>query len=420
MGGREQRRIAILSMHSSPAARPGGRDAGGMNVYVRGSARALAQRGYALDLFTRQDGVEPAVETLEPGVRLVRIAAGPAATVEKAALPALVAEFARGVERFATVERERYDLVHSHYWLSGLAGLSLARAWDAPHATMFHTLGAVKNRARLGEDEPPERVEGERTVATRADRVICATAHEQGLLRMLYGTSEARTAVIPCGADAELFQPEDARAARTRLGLPGDEPLLLYAGRIEPLKGLDVAIEALAALEEPRPRLLIIGGDEGAAGEIARLQGIAAREGMSERISFLPAAPQTSMPAYYAAADICIVPSYYESFGMAALEAQACGRPVVASRVGGLPDVVEDGVTGYLVPWRCPEPFAERLDLLLRNGGLRARMGASARDRALRFAWPAIAARLDALYDELLAAPAGERQSNQSEMCDVA
>jgi D-inositol-3-phosphate glycosyltransferase len=407
-------------MHSSPAARPGGRDAGGMNVYVRGSARALAQRGYSLDLFTRLDGDGPSVETLEPGVRLVRIAAGPPAPVEKASLPSLVGEFARGVKRFAAEESAGYGIVHSHYWLSGLAGLSLARTWGVPHATMFHTLGAVKNRARLGEDEPPERVEGERAVATGADRVVCATAHEQGLLRMLYGTPDARTTVIPCGADAELFQPEDARAARTRLGLPGDEPLLLYAGRIEPLKGLDVAIEALAALDEPRPRLLIIGGDDGAAAEIARLRGVAAREGVSERIAFLPATPQSAMPTCYAAADICIVPSYYESFGMAALEAQACGRPVVASRVGGLPDVVEDGVTGYLVPWRCPEPFAEKLDLLLRNGGLRARMGASARERAQRFAWPAIAARLDALYDELLAAPADGSPSNANEMCDVA
>jgi D-inositol-3-phosphate glycosyltransferase len=394
-------RIAVISMHTSPSARPGGRDAGGMNVYIRASARELAARGATLDLFTRQDGVGPGIEMLDPGVRLIRIDAGPAASVAKQQLPALVPAFTRGVERFARDERARYAIVHSHYWLSGLAGLPLARDWRAPHALMFHTLGAVKNRARLGEDEPPDRIAGERAAALGADRVICATAHEQTLLRQLYGVDRARTTVIPCGVDTELFRPMEQQTARRQLGLPLDQRVLLYAGRIEPLKGLDVAIEALATLEAPRPLLLVVGGDEGAQLEVQRLRAIAAREGVSESVRFVAAAAQAEMPAYYSAADLCVVPSYYESFGMAALEAQACGRPVVASRVGGLPEVVEDGVTGYLVPWRCPEPFAARLELLLHNDGLRQRLGASARERAERFRWQAIAQQLERLYQEL-------------------
>lgn len=402
MQGSESPRLAVISFHTSPVAQAGGRDAGGMNVYVRESARALAQRGMAVDLFTRADGPGPTVQSLAEGVRLVRIDAGPRRAVRKDALPALVPAFVHGLAAFRGREGRRYDLIQSHYWLSGVAGLHLSRRWSVAHAVMFHTLGAVKNRARLGESETPARIAGERAVAAGADRVVCATAHERALLQRLYGVDGTRAAIVPCGVDDDLFQPLDRAAARRGLGLPADEPLLVFAGRIEPLKGLDVAIAALAALDAPRPLLLIVGGDKQAAGEVRRLQALAAREGVAERVRFVGSVPQIDLPAYYSAADICIAPSYYESFGMAALEAQACGTPVVASRVGGLPDVVRDGETGYLVPWRCPQPFAERLDLLLHNPALRARMGVSAREQAQRFRWSEIAARLASLYGAML------------------
>lgn len=400
--GADRPRLAVISFHTSPMAVPGSRDAGGMNVYVRASAQALAHDGYALDLFTRQDGSGPPVEMLAEGVRLVRIPAGPARPLPKQALATLVPEFALGIARFRLDERLRYAVVHSHYWLSGLAGMRLARRWDVPHIAMFHTLGAVKNRARLGEAEPPARIVGERAVACAADSIVCATAHEQGLLRRLYSIATERTVVIPCGVDTGLFRPRNRAAARAQLALPADGRIILYVGRIEPLKGLDVAVDALARLGEPAPLLLVVGGDEAAQPEIARLRALATARGVAEHVRFVPAVPQQHLPLYYAAADVCIVPSYYESFGMAALEAQACGRPVVASRVGGLTDVVRDGVTGYLVPWHCPEPFTERLDLLLRNNALRERMGQSARDHAARFAWPAIARRLEALYTDVI------------------
>jgi len=418
-------RLAVISFHTSPVAVPGRRDAGGMNVYVRASAQALARHGYALDLFTRQDGSGPPVETLAEGVQLVRIPAGPARPLPKQALAALAPEFALGVARFRMDQGLRYALVHSHYWLSGLAGMRLARRWNVPHIAMFHTLGAVKNRARLGEAEPPARIAGERTVARAADRIVCATVHEQGLLRRLYGVDADRTAVIPCGVDTTLFRPRNRATARAHLALPADERIVLYVGRIEPLKGLDVAVDALARLGDPAPLLLIVGGDDTAQPEIARLRALAATRRVAERVRFVPAVPQQLLPLYYAAADLCIVPSYYESFGMAALEAQACGRPVVASRVGGLTDVVRDGVTGYLVPWHCPEPFTERLDLLLRNDALRERMGQSAREHATRFAWPAIARRLEALYADVTDRRARElchpdRWVGAHEMCHVA
>lgn len=425
------RRLAILCYHTSPTVQPGGQDAGGMNVYVREAARACAQRGYLVDIFTRAAGRLPAREVLSPGVRLVRIAAGPPRAVAKQRLVEFVPAFAQGVAAFRLAEGLRYDLLHSHYWLSGLAGLQLQRRWDVPHLTMFHTLGEVKNRARLGERESAERIEGERSVVRGVDRIICATEHERGLLSAHYGADPAAMTTIPCGVDTTLFRPVDAvatEAMRRRLALAG-ERALVYVGRVEPLKGLDVVIDAIAQLDAPRPLLLVVGGDSHAAAELRRLRERAQRAGVADRLRFAGAVPQQDLAAIYSLADVCVVPSYYESFGMAALEAQACGTPVVASRVGGLPSAIHDGETGFLVPWRCPQPFAEQLDLLLRNNGLRRRFGESARAWAVRFAWPAIADALTAEYQRLLddrreaedchaVAPAGSKSGHVR--CDVA
>ncbi|MHB8573845.1 MAG: glycosyltransferase [Dehalococcoidia bacterium] len=395
------RRIAVLCYHTSPLVQPGGRDAGGMNVYVRETARELAQLGYAVDVFTRATTRRAAIQEPEPGVRVIPIPAGPLKVVEKSRLPAYVTEFSDGVAAFRLRAGVRYDLVHSHYWLSGLAGLDLQRRWDVPHVTMFHTLGEVKNRARLGEREPEARIAGERRVAAGANRIVCATGHERSLLRELYHAAESRIAVAPCGVDTELFRPLDREAAKRRLELSG-APVVLYAGRIEPLKGIDIVMEAIASLDEPRPIFVVAGGDRHSTVELTRLKAIAGRLGITDRMRFVGAVAQTDLPGYYSAADVCVVPSYYESFGMVALEAQACGTPVVASRVGGLPGVVRDGETGYLVPWRCPEPFAERLDLLLQNPALRESVGAAARAWALGFRWDAIAGQLSGLYEALL------------------
>jgi D-inositol-3-phosphate glycosyltransferase len=400
-GGRRRLRVALLCFHTSPLGRTGGRDAGGMNVYVRETASRLAALGHEVDVFTRSAERGPAVQQLAPGARLIRVAAGPARALDKQRLPELVPQFANGVAAFRLAEGRRYDLLHSHYWLSGTAALLLQRRWQVPHVTMFHTLGEVKNRARLGEHEPVRRIEAERRIVDEASRIVCATEHERGLLRSLYGAVEARIVTIPCGVDADLFVPADRESAKRRLGFAG-ERAVVYAGRIEPLKGLDIVVGALAQLDEPRPLLVVVGGDHHAAAEVRRLQAAAAAAGVLDRVRFVGAVPQAELAVYLAAADVCVVPSFYESFGMVALEAQACGTPVVASRVGGLPGVVRDGETGYLVPWRCPEPFAERLDLLLRNDGLRRSLGRTAREWAERFRWESVAARLVGLYESVL------------------
>jgi D-inositol-3-phosphate glycosyltransferase len=396
-----------------------------MNVYVRESAVALAGLGYQVDILTRATAPEQVALELSPGVTVVPLRAGAVRPLNKSALVDHVDEFVRAAVEYRVRTRARYDLVHSHYWLSALAGIELAKRWGAPHVAMFHTLGEVKNRSRLGEQEPAVRIEAERRIVGAVDRIICATSHEGSLLRSLYGAAAARLVTIPCGVDVARFRPDPAGPTLRRE--LGEEKVLLFAGRIEPLKGLDIVIRSLGQLDEPRPLLLIVGGDAHARPEIARLQRIAALEGVVERVRFAGSVPQHELPAYYSAADVCVVPSYYESFGMAALEAQACGTPVVAFRVGGLPDVLRDGETGYLVPWRCPEPFAEKLDLLLRNEPLRANLGRSARDWAQQFRWQAVAAQIAAVYEEMLGTgrkaaachPARLEQSTHSR-CEVA
>lgn len=405
-------RVAMLSMHTSPLAALGGRETGGMNVYVREVARGLAARGIAVDVFTRRaDPSLPAVEEIAPGARLVQVEAGPAARVEKEEMGSLTGVFAEGVEAFRVAEGISYDLVHSHYWLSVDAGDRLASLWQAPHCAMFHTLGDVKLRARASEAEPEDRLEAERRLVHRLDRVVAATEHERQLLRQIYRVSPQHVSVIPLGVDLERFRPaSDAEraAARERLGIPADERVLLAIGRIEPLKGLDILVRSLALMSDRRGvRLYVIGGDERAAPEVARLQAIAREDGVADAVVFLGPRPHEALPDYYHAADIVAVPSFYESFGLVAVEAMASGVPVVASRVGGLASTVVDGRTGYLIAWRCPEPFAEKIELLLANEELRRALGAAGRQRmAAAYSWDKVAEAVAGLYEELLGAPA--------------
>ena len=402
---RQPIRVAMLSMHTSPLAPLGGRETGGMNVYVREISEQLAAIGVRVDVFTRRTSPDgPAVETLAPGASLVSITAGPAERTEKEELLPLTAEFARGVEEFARAEGHTYDLIHSHYWLSTVAGEELAIAWGVPHVAMFHTLAEVKLRARASEREPEVRRQAERRLVRSVDRIVAATKHERQLLRQIYGVSADRVEVIPLGVNLSRFHSRDRVEARRALNLDLDTHVLLAVGRIEPLKGLDILIEAIALMtERERVVLLIVGGDDRAAPQIARLGAQAAEAGVGDRVCFVGAVPHEQLSAYYNAADVVVVPSFYESFGLVAVEAMASGVPVVASRVGGLASTVVDGRTGYLVPWRCPDPFAEKLDLLLENPSLRHALGAAAADSMLAYEWSTVAARLRELYAVVLA-----------------
>ena len=398
-------RVAIISVHGCPMARLGSRDTGGMNVYVRQVAQQLSDRGIQVDVYTRDhEPDDPQVVALGERARVIHLKAGPYSD-RKEDLPGRLPEFVRGLLDYTRQHGLSYDVIHSHYWLSGRVGNVLARHWRAPHVATFHTLAEVKLRARAGEREPEARAAGERRVIASADRVVAFSEHERDAVARLYKAGKDSIEIIPCGVDVDRFRPMDGEQVKKQLGLQNSK-VALFVGRIEPLKGVDILLKAVAQLEQPQGvRTLIIGGDSEGDGEMERLKALTGELGVTSQVSFLGRVEQQELPAYYNAADVCVVPSWYESFGLVALESMACGTPVIASRVGGLPTIVKDGITGYLVPWRCPEPFADRLDILLNNPVINRSMGEAARSRALTMGWSAVADRLLSLYRSLLASP---------------
>ncbi|HLD94094.1 MAG TPA: glycosyltransferase [Anaerolineales bacterium] len=401
----------MLSYHTSPLAALGGKHSGGMNVYVRELSAHLAKRGHRVDVFTR--GVEDSEQRIADGARLITLAAGPRRELEKNELAADIPEFAQRVQEFAQMKGLRYDLIHAHYWMSGLVGRLLKASWGVPLAVMFHTLGLVKNRiAVLGERESDERIRGERRTLAASDLVVASTPGELADLQWLYELPSARAAVIPPGVDLQQFHPMDKTAARAELGLPTNERQILFVGRIEALKGIDTLIRATDRVVRTkaigaRIRVQIIGGDvdeslEQLGSEMARLRRLTADLGLQERVRFLGSRRQRELPPYYAAADVVVMPSYSESFGMVALEAMACGRPVVASRVGGLEYLVQDGITGFHVQEGNAEEMAARLEELLGDAVLLERMGAAARREAEMYSWERTANEIEKLYKNLL------------------
>jgi D-inositol-3-phosphate glycosyltransferase len=398
----------MISYHTSPLAPLGGKHSGGMNVYVRELSAQLAKRGHRVDIFTR--GTENGEQEIGSGARLVTLPAGSRVDVEKNKLAAFIPEFAVQVTSFATKNNLEYDLIHAHYWMSGLVGLELKAKWGIPIVMMFHTLGLVKNRITvLGEMESDERIRGERRVLAGADMVVAATPAELADLQWLYELPSAKAAVIPPGVDLEQFKPMDKAKARDELGLSTEERQILFVGRIEALKGVDTFIRAanlLANTSKTPFRVQIIGGDveeslEQLGSEMARLQELARELGVQNCVHFLGSRRQRELPTYYAASDVVVMPSYSESFGMVALEAMACGRPVIASRVGGLAYLVQDGVTGFHVQEGNANEMAERLMEVLSSDTLLEQMGIAARREAEKYSWEKIASEVVNLFNKL-------------------
>lgn len=407
----------MLSYHTCPLATLGGKDTGGMNVYVRDLTRELGRIGVHVDVFTRsQDEHVPHVlHDLGYGNRVVHVPAGPEVPIPKNQLPDHLPEFVDGIRRFASEKGLKYDIIHSHYWLSGLAAQPLKAEWHIPFVHMFHTLGRMKNRVAQtdAEIEGEDRLEGEQQVIRDADRIIAATPAEQAQLEFLYGVTHQKMTIIPPGVDTSRFYPIPSDEARAVVGVPANERMLLYVGRIEPLKGVDTLVEAIARMRQTgvlcqSPHYLaIIGGDPDAdpefmTAEMARLQQLSRNLGLGDLVVFLGKRSQDSLPDYYSAAEVVVVPSHYESFGMVALEAMACGTPVVASQVGGLAFLVQDGVTGFHVPDGDPEALCDRLSRLIMDAPLRKKMGEQAADYARGYGWNKIAPRILALYRETI------------------
>ncbi len=396
-------RIAMLSIHTSPLDQPGRtKDAGGMNVYIRELTRELARSNHChIDIFTRRTSKQtPPIVELAPGVRVIHVQAGPLVPLHKNDLYQYTPSFARYIDEFRRREGIEYDVLHSHYWLSGVAALRLACHWNVPHVTMFHTLGRLKQLANPNEPEPPLRLEMEQRLIHHCDRIIAATADERIQVLRSCGATSGQVEVIPCGVDLKLFVPHDRSTARAQLNLPQQRPILLFAGRLDPFKGPDVLLRA-AALMQQDALIVIAGGKINGDKDLQQLRTLVKELGISQRVLFLGARLREEMPLLYSAADATVVPSYHETFGLAAVESLACGTPVVATRAGGLTTVVQHGKTGFLVP-RCPGFFAERLDTLLQDTSLAVTMHAAARSSVLQFGWSRVANQVASLYDELV------------------
>ncbi len=389
--------VAMLSVHTCPLAALGGKETGGMNVYVREVSRELGRMGVSVDVFTRsQDPSIPRVVRLGERARVIHLAAGVEAPMARERVYDHLDEFVEGIEAWRIAEAIDYDLIHAHYWLSGVAALTLKTRWSVPVLQMFHTLGRLKNRVArsAAELEPAVRLEEETRIVSAADRIVAANVVERAELLRDYAAHSSRIATIPCGVDTDLFTPGDRAEARRRLDLDG-HPLLLWVGRIAPIKGLDTLLDAVARLSESGQdmRLLVVGGDtdERTSGHETSLRQRIERLGLGDSVRFLGPQPQGVLPLYYAASDVTVLPSYYESFGMVALEAMACGSPVIASRVGGLVTTVRDGVTGFLVPDGDVEALAERIETLVGDPELRWRLGREGVRWAAQHRWPCVA-----------------------------
>lgn len=402
----------MLVVHSHPLEEPGTGDAGGMTVYVRQVARALAQRGIEVDIYTRHNAEESPDESyLYPGVRVIQVPAGPR-SLSKEDLPAYLPEFTANLLASLEARGGCYDLIHSHYWLSGRVASILARRCGIPFLHTFHTLGRVKNyrSSPLDAAEPEIRLAGEARVLVDADAIVASTTEEREWLIDLYSAHPERIRLIPPGVDHALFEPGDKEAGKRNLGLEGKR-VLLFVGRLQPLKAADTAIKALAHLIQwgridlDAVKLLVVGGPSGPMGhgEPARLRDLAEDLGVLDAIDFIAAKPQSELPPIYQAADVCLVPSYNESFGLVALEAQACGVPVVGSSVGGLRSVVRHGQTGFLVEPGLSEAFAERAWRILSDPRLADAMSRLAECSSREFSWDRCAAELYDLYASTLA-----------------
>jgi D-inositol-3-phosphate glycosyltransferase len=388
-----------------------------MNVYVRDLTRTLGTLGVHVDVYTRsQDEHVPHVlHDLGYGNRVVHVKAGQEVPLPKPELPSFVPEFITGIEQFTGIKELQYDLIHSHYWLSGLAAIELKQKWGVPFVHMFHTLGVMKQRVARPEEETESdfRLSGENRVLEEANSIIAATPAEMAQIQWLYHSNPDKITIIPPGVDLSRFYPIPADEAKEVIGVPPCDQMLLYVGRIEPLKGIDTLIEAIAYIrrnggfDELSFCLAVIGGDpdistDGMNVEMARLKNLCHEHGLDDLVTFLGKRAQDSLPYYYSAAEAVVVPSQYESFGIVALEAMACGTPVVASQVGGLPYLVQDGVTGYTVPTSDVQALADRVAKLLKNPQHRARLGEQAAAAAKEFSWEIIARKILDLYQEAL------------------
>ena len=382
----------MLSVHSCPVGNLGAKDTGGMSVYIRELARELCNKGHIVDVYTRvHDPADPQIIDLGEGARLIHIKAGQELDIHKLALYSYLPDFACNMERYRKDNDLHYDLVFSHYWLSCWVGKYLQMWWSVPHITMFHTMGAIKNGIGIGEDEPELRIVTEREAVQDSHRIIASTKREKDDIVRYYGASPEKIGVVPCGVNTELFKPSDKQSTRQQLNLD-DDKILLFVGRIDPLKGVEQLLEAVSYLKgTDNLRLVIIGGDEDSDDAMTWLKEMTGELNLKDRVTFHGLVKHNELPLYYSAADVTVVPSYYESFGLVALESLACGTPVVATDVGDMSNIIRQGETGYVVPDNDPQELAEKIGIILSKSNNKVESALAIRESVNRYDWSNIA-----------------------------
>ncbi len=406
-------RVAMMSVHTCPLATLGGKETGGMNVYVRDLSREFCRRGINVDVYTRsQDPAIQRVTRLAENGRVFHIKAGPERPYNKNKVYYHLPEFVDNVLAYD----EQYDIIYSHYWLSGLVANSLRGVWDIPMVQMFHTLAEMKNRVAQtpAEFEPEQRLNCEGEIMRFSDRLVAATPLERNHMTWQYGAAPEKIDVVPPGVDLERFKPTSQREAKQYIGVPSGDKMILFVGRIQPLKGVDTLIRALALVKQQEPVLAknicvsIIGGDPNPDSELElrefeKLNTLRNELGIDDLVTFLGSKGQDTLVYYYSAAEMVVMPSHYESFGMVAIEAMACGTPVIASDVGGLSFSIEDGYNGYLVPGQNPAALAHKIILLLKYRTLRDQLSEQAQTWVKRYSWVNIADEMIEVFEHTLA-----------------
>jgi len=405
--------VAIISYHTCPLATLGGKDTGGMNVYIRDLSHALGRAGVHVDVYTRsQDEHVPHIlHDLGYGNRVIHIPAGPESPLPKKTLSEFIPQFSKEIINLTDKKDLKYDIIHSHYWMSGIAAKKLKKEWHIPIVHMFHTLSIMKNKVArdVSEIEGNYRLDGEHEIINFADQIIAATKSEKDQLINLYHAEEKKISIIPPGVDISRFYPIPAEEAKDFIGIKPEDRMILFVGRIEPLKGIETLIRAISIIKDSEVmidcphHLVIIGGDpdttnNGLNSEMARVQKLSQDMGLQDLVIFLGKRDQDSLPYYYSAAEIVVVPSHYESFGMVALEAMACGTPVIASQVGGLAYLVQDGKTGFFVQDGDPDDLAKRLKQLICQDELRYDFGKQANIYAQKYSWDKITKKMIKKY----------------------
>ncbi|MDD4876026.1 MAG: glycosyltransferase [Dehalococcoidales bacterium] len=396
-------KIAMLSTHSCPVGNLGTKDTGGMSVYIRELARELGKLGHKVDVYTRaHDPKDHQIYELGHNARLIHLKAGENEEINKLTIYSYLPDFTRNLENFKKRNNLTYDLIFSHYWLSGIVGEHLQKQWDVPHITMFHTLGAVKNTIDVGEREPEIRIKMERNLSQNCQHIVAPTGIEKRNIISHYAASSDKITVIPCGVNLELFHPVDKQMVKQTLGF-NDDSIILYVGRIEPLKGIDRLIRSISYLQNIQGlKLVIIGDDEKSQPEVKKLQKLCRELHVENSVNFLGVLKQKELPYYYSAADVCVIPSYYESFGLVALESLACGTPIIATNVGNMKSIIHHGKTGYVLTDNNPYSIADKIVELLSNSSDSPEIIREIRDSVSEYDWPNIAQKITGEFQIVL------------------